>query len=372
MRYTLFCCMCLLLALVSCNKHNDESHVSCSDYITHANGFSVIENDGYIVVQIRNPWKTGSLLQSYILVPHDKAMPDSLPKGTVIRTPLNNSLVYSSVHANVIKELGHLSAVKGVCDVQYFTMPEITGGVKNGVIANVGSSMAPVTERIIAMSPDAIILSPYQSTGYIDVLPKGIPVVECADYMETSPLGRAEWIKLFGLLLNERERADSIFSAVEKDYNELKSMAQNIAGRPKVLSETIINGTWYVPGGDSYMAQLFTDAGGDFPWSDVKTSGSIPLDMAQVLNKAHDADIWLVKSFDPTLSYNKLKSQHALNEKFKAFKEKKIYFCDTERTTFFQDFPFHPELLLREYISIFHSQQFSDYNLKYFKPLKDE
>ena len=149
-------------------------------------------------------------------------------------------------------------------------------------------------------------------------------------------------------------------------------IVDNISQKPKILSENIINGTWYVPGGDSYMAQLFADAGGAYAWSDRHTSGSIPLDMAQVLNKAHDADIWLIKSFDSAFSYSKLKSQHALNEKFKAFKDKNIYYCDTERTTLFQDFPFHPEVLLKEYIAIFHPHLANGYTLKYFKPLADE
>lgn len=360
------------MLFASCNSSNVNNNSAVQDN-SHAKGFSVIENDGYTVVQINNPWKEGALLQTYILVPQNQALPSDLPQGQIIRTPLKNVLVYSTVHANAIMELGHLHAIKGVCDAQYFTIPEINEGIKKGSISNIGSGMAPVTEKIIAMAPDAIILSPYQSTGHIDALPKGVPVVECADYMETSPLGRAEWIKIFGLLFNEKNIADSIFSHVENHYNELKSSVQDITNRPKILSETIINGTWYVPGGDSYMAQLFADAGGDFPWSENKTTGSIPLDMAQVLNKAHDADIWLIKSFDPEFSYKKLKSQHSLNEKFKAFKEKNIYFCDTERTTLFQDFPFHPDLLLKEYISIFHPQhQAEDYNLKYFKPLKDE
>ena len=127
-----------------------------------------------------------------------------------------------------------------------------------------------------------------------------------------------------------------------------------------------------MPGGKSYMARLFADAGAEYAWSKVDTSGSIPLDMPRVLEKAHDADVWLIKSYDDEFSYSKLKAQHALNAQFKAFRSQNIYFCNTACTTFFQDFPFHPEILLKEYISIFHSQLIADYKPTYFKPLKNE
>lgn len=372
MRYIIWCCMCMISLCVSCNNPNKQYDEACVRQNMYATGFSVTPCDGYTIVEIKNPWKSSSTLQSYILIPRNEQLPDSLPNGTIIRTPVNSSLVYSSVHANAIKELGHISAITGVCDAQYFTIPEITDGIANERIVNAGSSMAPITERIIALSPEIVLLSPYQNSGYADNIPSNIPILECADYMETTPLGRAEWIKVLGLLYGEEHKADSIYNAVVNNYTELVEIVDNISQKPKILSENIINGTWYVPGGDSYMAQLFADAGGAYAWSDRHTSGSIPLDMAQVLNKAHDADIWLIKSFDSAFSYSKLKSQHALNEKFKAFKDKNIYYCDTERTTLFQDFPFHPEVLLKEYIAIFHPHLANGYTLKYFKPLADE
>lgn len=366
--------LCFFLLLVACNSTKSDKNAQNvpTTVFTQAKGLVITPHDGYTEVAIKNPWKEGSTLQTYILVPSNSSVPQNLPKGAVIRTPLTNALVYSSVHANAIKELGQLSSVKGVCDAQYFTMPEITEGVNNGTISNVGSSMSPITEKIIALSPDAIILSPYQNAGYDELARLGIPIIQCADYMEASPLGRAEWIKLFGLLYEEVDKADSIYNCVVKSYNELKQLAVTASANPKILSENIINGTWYVPGGDSYMAQLFNDAGGFYAWNDVHSTGSIPLDMPRVLEKAHDADIWLIKSFDSEFSYTKLKSQNPLNAEFKAFKEQKVYFCDTERTTLFQDFPFHPELLLKEYIAIFHPQLLPEYSLQYFKPLINE
>lgn len=367
-------CIPIIFILIACSptsKHNS-SHSSNDDFtpvpMLHANSITIEHNSSNDSrISIINPWKKDANLCSFTLSDSD----ESTPSNTITR-PLKRVIVYSTVHANIIKELGHLSAVKGVCDPQYFTIPEIIEGVNNGSIVNVGSSASPNIERIIALSPDAVIVSPYQDSQFKDIEKLGITVVQCADYMETSPLGRAEWIKLFGELFGEQEKADSIYNNVLTEYNQLKQLATQLQHKTKVLSENIINGTWYVPGGDSYMAQLFADAGSTYAWSDVHTTGSIPLDMAQVLEKSHDADVWLIKSLESSFSYTKLKVQNALNSEFKAFKQKNIYFCDTERTTLYQDFPFHPELLLKEYIAIFNPQLLPDYNTQYYKPLLDE
>ena len=367
-------CIPIIFILIACSptsKHNS-SHSSNDDFtpvpMLHANSITIEHNSSNDSrISIINPWKKDANLCSFTLSDSN----ESTPSNTITR-PLKRVIVYSTVHANIIKELGHLSAVKGVCDPQYFTIPEIIEGVYNGSIVNVGSSASPNIERIIALSPDAVIVSPYQDSQFKDIEKLGITVVQCADYMETSPLGRAEWIKLFGELFGEQEKADSIYNNVLTEYNQLKQLATQSQHKPKVLSENIINGTWYVPGGDSYMAQLFADAGSTYAWSDVHTTGSIPLDMAQVLEKSHDADVWLIKSLESSFSYTKLKVQDALNSEFKAFKQKNIYFCNTERTTLYQDFPFHPELLLKEYIAIFNPQLLPDYNTQYYKPLLDE
>lgn len=372
MRLYRYCILCILSAFISCNNQSKQDTANSAQENLYAENIIVTPHDDYTRIDIKNPWEKSRILQTYILVPRNSELPDSMPEGTVIRTPINSTLVYSSVHAQAIKELGHIESISGVCDAQYFTIQEISDGVAEGTIMNVGSSMSPIVEKIIALAPEAIVLSPYQNSSYGDLTRLGIPIIECADYMETSPLGRAEWIKFFGYLYQEQEKADRIFNKVSSDYNTLKELASQMEQKPKILSENIINGTWYVPGGNSYMAKLFTDAGGTYAWSDVKTSGSIPLDMPRVLEKAHDADVWLIKSYDPTFSYSKLKSQNALNAQFKAFQEKNIYFCNTTSTTLFQDFPFHPEVLLKEYMAIFHPQLFTDYNTKYFKPLKDE
>ena len=151
--------------------------------ITAARLLSMERTEGYTVVNVGNPWK-GGVLHRYVLVPSDSVLPDDLPEGTVVRTPVKNALVYSSVHTSLMRELNALDAVRGVVDSQYFIDQDITDGVKSGKIADCGNSMNPTVEKVIEMGPDAILLSPYQDASYGQIASMDIPIIECADYLE--------------------------------------------------------------------------------------------------------------------------------------------------------------------------------------------
>ena len=361
-------CLMLVALLVSCRGNVTERQAEATDsVITQAQLLSLERHEGYTLATIRDPWKQGGVLHRYVLVPADKPLPSEMPEGTLVRTPLRSALVYSSVHTSLMRELGMFGSVKGVCDAQFFTDPEVTNAVKAGTIADCGSSMAPTIERVIAMQPDGILLSPYQDATYGQITTLDIPIIECADYMETTPLGRAEWVKFYGELLGQRERADSLYAAVEQAYNTLKnSVAAECRNRSlKVLTENVIQGVWNVPGGNSYMARILIDAGFIYPWADNTSTGSLNLDFNQVLAKAQDAHIWLIKSFN-IRTYADLKGSYSLNDQFRAFQEHKVYVCDTNLTRFYERFPFHPDVLLREYHNL--SMGRLD-QLQFFKPL---
>lgn len=355
------------MALMAACRGNlaENQAVSNDSVITQAQLLVMDRADNYTLVTILDPWKSGGVLHRYVLVPAESQLPANLPEGTVVRTPLRSALVYSGVHTSMMRELGAIDALKGVCDVQFFTDPEVQEAVKAGRLADCGSSMAPTIERVIEMQPDGILLSPYQDAAYGQITTLDIPIIECADYMETTPLGRAEWVKFYGELLGQRERADSLYAAVEKAYNELKGKVAQTGAHPKVLTEMVISGVWNVPGGNSYMARLIQDAGGIHPWADNKSTGSLNLDFNQVLAEAHDADVWLIKSFN-IHTYADLKGAYSLNDQFVAFKQHKVYACDTNVTRFYERFPFHPDILLMEYYNLFNGNLDL---LQFFKPL---
>lgn len=343
----------VLLALSACTsavKVDDGQDDRQAQLLTMEQG------NGFTLVTVANPWK-GGVLHRYVLVPRDVELPHDLPEGTVVRTPVKRALVYSSVHTSLLRELGAIDAVRGIVDRQYFVDSLLLADVDAGNVADCGNSMNPTVEKVIDMQPDAILLSPYQDASYGQITQLDIPIIECADYLEYDPLGRAEWMKFYGLLVGQRERADSLYDAVVNAYDDVKQVAAKAASRPTVVTEMVISGVWSVPGGQSYMARIIRDAGGDYLWADDDNTGSLSLDFNQVLARAQQADYWFLK-WTNINSLKDLQGVYELNKEMEAFKNKRVYVCDTEKSRFFDRVPFHPDLLLREFAAIMHPELF--------------
>lgn len=334
----------------------------------------IVKHADYTVVTIRNPWDTLKVLHTYLLADREKPLPEHLPEGTIVRTPLQKSVIYSSVHCSLWSELDELKGIGGVCGLEYIKLPQIQEGCRNGSIVNVGNSMNPDIERIIDLRPDAILLSPFENSGgYGRVGKLNIPIVECADYMETSALGRAEWMRLYGLLLGKEAQADSLFAGIEKEYLTLTQQvkSQNLK-RPTVISEMKNSSAWYIPGGNSTMGRLYQDAGADYVFAYLSNSGSVPLAFETVFDRGGNADIWLIKYNQPQdKTYSELERDYAPYARFKAFQDRKVYGCNTNHVPFYEESPFHPELLLKDLIKIFHPELLPDYDLKYFSNLAE-
>lgn len=334
----------------------------------------IVKHADYTVVTIRNPWDTLKVLHTYLLADREKPLPEHLPEGTVVRTPLQKSVIYSSVHCSLWSELDELKGIGGVCGLEYIKLPQIQEGCRNGSIVNVGNSMNPDIERIIDLRPDAILLSPFENSGgYGRVGKLNIPIIECADYMETSALGRAEWMRLYGLLLGKEAQADSLFAGIEKEYLTLTQQvkSQNLK-RPTVISEMKNSSAWYIPGGNSTMGRLYQDAGADYVFAYLSNSGSVPLAFETVFDRGGNADIWLIKYNQPQdKTYSELERDYAPYARFKAFQDRKVYGCNTNHVPFYEESPFHPELLLKDLIKIFHPDLLPDYDLKYFSNLAE-
>lgn len=334
----------------------------------------IVKHADYTVVTIRNPWDTLKVLHTYLLADREKPLPEHLPEGTVVRTPLQKSVIYSSVHCSLWSELDELKGIGGVCGLEYIKLPQILEGCRNGSIVNVGNSMNPDIERIIDLRPDAILLSPFENSGgYGRVGKLNIPIIECADYMETSALGRAEWMRLYGLLLGKEAQADSLFAGIKKEYLTLTQQvkSQNLK-RPTVISEMKNSSAWYIPGGNSTMGRLYQDAGADYVFAYLSNSGSVPLAFETVFDRGGNADIWLIKYNQPQdKTYSELERDYAPYARFKAFQDRKVYGCNTNHVPFYEESPFHPELLLKDLIKIFHPELLPDYDLKYFSNLAE-
>lgn len=349
----------VLSFLASCDAGNGKNHsISQGDTIPtkYVTNLTMVDYGDFIKADLRNPWDTTRILQTFLLVPADSAIPQGLPDGTVVRTPLQRSIVYTSVHNSLIDELGASDAVAGICDTKYICKPQIRKRIEEGSIADCGTSMAPNIEKILQLRPDAILLSAFEnSNDHNKVGQTGIPIIDCTDYMETSPLARAEWMKFFGRLYGKGQEADSLFDVVEKSYLDTKALVKDVTDRPVVLTDLIYGQSWNLPAAYSTTGVLIEDAGGKNPFDSFKTSGSVQLAPEEVLYKAKDADVWLLKySRHTPLTIRELAEDNPIYSKFKAWDDGNVYGCDTEKTTYFEDAAFHPHWILAEFASLFH------------------
>lgn len=291
----------------------------------------------------------------------------------MVRIPLTHSLIATSVHCELLKMLGKEQCISGVCDLQYITSEWVKERNRSGKIADCGNSLTPNIEQVIQLSPDAIFLSPMQNSGgYGKIANIGIPIIELADYMEGTPLGRAEWVKFYGLLFGCEKKAEKMFEETEKQYAELKKKAGQATSHPLLLMDKVEGGAWFLPGGKSTMAQMISDANIRYAYSHDTSAGSIQKAKESVVETNAQADLWLMRYYKPegSLSLKELAEQDKSYELIKAYKQGNVYGCNTATSRFFEETPFRPDMLLRDFIIIAHPELKGLGKAQYFSNLK--
>lgn len=364
----------LAVSLFSCGGGRTGASQDEGDTLAfrYASLLTVVRHQGYTVASLSNPWKPGRTLHQYVLVPADSALPTHLPCGTLLRTPLSRSMIFTTVHCAMLLSLGEEQRIAGVADLKYIKLPWVQQQVASGRIADVGEGMSPVIEKIIDSHPDAILLSPFENSGgYGRVEETGIPLVECAEYMEASPLARAEWIRFYGLLFGCEARADSLFAQVDSCYNALRTLAGRQPEHPSVMVDKVTGSVWYVPGGQSTIGRMIADAGGRYLWADDQHSGSVSLPFESVLERAADADVWLFRySADHPITASELLTEHHGYDQFRPFRRRAAYGCNVEQSLFYEESPFRPDLLLTDFIRILHPSLPGLPPLRYYQPVE--
>lgn len=339
----------------------------------YAKGFVIKHFKDYSTVNVRDPWSrdTSKLLQRYVLVNRDRPLPKALPKGTVVKVPIKRAIVYTSVQCSVLEYLDCIDDIVGVCEPQYIDSKAIKQRVNNGLIANIGEASAPNIEKMIDVTSEVILASPFENCGYGAAEKIGIPIIEFADYTERMPLARTEWIKFYGLLLDKKEKADSIFMRTCSRYDSLKTIAAEAANKPTLLAERKYGSSWAVPAGESYTCVFYEDAGADYIFDAEKGSGSINMSFETVLDRAMDADIWILKyNSSKEMSYADLRAEYGPYSMFNAFKNRRIFACNTGTSPYYDIITLHPDYLLENLIWVFHPELLPDYKPSYFFPLK--
>lgn len=360
--------------LCSCGGNADKAAgpASAGDTLTHqAALLTMVSHRGCTEVLIADPWQgKNSLLAHLYLVPRAEAAAFDAPHGsTVVPVPVERSVVFSSVHTSPLFEIGAGEALTGVADGQYFAEGDTVHSLlASGHLVDVGSSSSPSVEQILALEAEVVLLSPMQGSDNSVMSRSGIAVIPMADYMERTPLGRAEWIRLLGALYGHEAAADTMYAGVTAAYGRLCTSVKDLP-RPRVLTENLTSGVWYVPAGDSYMARMLADAGADYPWADVPGEGSLSLDAAAVLDKASDADFWLMRTFGPAPAPAALAGDNPAASHIKAFADGNIFVCDTSVKPIFNDIAFHPERVLADFVAIFHPEAAAGAATAYYEKL---
>lgn len=372
--FFLFSTLCILSSCSDINNNNvnyDNTNDSLN-LVHYARNFKIYPYDSGYKLVITNNFSSS---KEFFLFNDSVEIPEELTEKQVIKTPINSAIAFSSTQWSVFQKLNELDRVKGILESNYTKNEEILSLVSEGKILDVGMSTNVNTEKIIHLHADLILYTPYPSTDYSNLEELcGATMMPFPDYLESHPLGRAEWLKVVGLLCGREKETNQWFDSIASRYETLKEITSELRDKPSVFSDLPFENQWYVPGGNSYIAKIFSDAGGEYIWNDNESTGSLHIDAESVLLKAQQADFWrVINSYDEPFTYERLEKENELYPLFKAFKEKKILVCNARESGYFEQSQYEPDILLADFIYHFHpdllKNEWTNYTPKYFKRL---
>ena len=339
--------------------------------VKYATGFSVRDSADVRLVRITtgSSHKGKGNCYQFALVHSDDV---TVPKGfTKVRVPITSTICMTSLQLSNFTILDAHDVVKGLTGTKNLFNEDILARVKDGRIVKIGMEGNFDTEMVLAANPQVIFISPSKRGGYDAIKETGITLVPHLGYQELDPLGQAEWIKFIGMFIGKEQEANEVFAGIESRYNELKAKASKVSTRPTVTSGEMHYGNWHAVGGKNYLAQIFRDAGADYVINDEETSGE-NLEFEKMYALAANADYWrILNSFPGEFSYEALKASEPRNELFKAFKERKVIYCNMKQQPYYEISPVEPDVLLKDFVAIFHPELVEpDYEPKYYKLLK--
>ena len=322
--------LCLLgLVCVACQPTTNTSALE------NTAGFNIdIQNDS-TTITIYSPWQKGKVMQQL-----------AIGNGQWVE----RVVCTSATHIGFISELGMTDKVVGVCRPErVYNLSE----EDRERITDIGDDMQPSMEQILLLNPDLVILYTYAQGDPIpaQVEALGIPILYCNEWTETTPLARAEWIRVFGAVFGCQTKADSVFASICDAYERLRAMGDGQLAKGKsIMSGMSWRGTWYVPAGGTFMGNLFRDAGAQYKYEGNPSTSSIPLTMEQAIQDFSQADVWV------GCEANSLKDLEAIDKKhtwFKAFQTKEVYnfrrrALSSGANDFWESATVHPERVLQD------------------------
>ena len=344
--------------------------------VEYAEGFEVEYFNNYKVISVLRPWRDSDITFSYVLVQCGTPAPEGFEDAAIIEVPVSTAVSMSTTYIPHFVELGLLDQLVGVDEADFIYNPDVREKIDAGDIVEIGGGSTVNVELVLDLDPDLIVTYGLGSPDYDAhpvLLDAGLNVALNSDYMETSPLGRAEWIKFTGMFFNREAEANAFFDGVAERYNDLVAQVGEIEERPTVLVNGIYSDTWFVAGGGSYTAQLIEDAGAEYLWSDDESSGGLPLSFEAVLERGQAADYWINPNFWFSLADGLAEDERYAE--FAAFENGNVYNNNARVNEFggndyLESGVVNPDLLLVDLVAIFHPELLPDHELFYYQHME--
>ena len=358
----------LLWTVISCNKPKKEIKVNQKDNqsktsIKYAKGFDIEIYKGYTKLIIKSPYPDATQYQEFILM-SDREM--DFDGDNKIYVPVKKLVATSTTHIPMIEILDETNSLIGFPTTNYISSKKTIERVKQGKIKDLGNEQDFNTEVLISLQPEVMIAFSMGKSSklYENIEQNGIPVIYNGDWLEDSPLGRAEWIKFFGALYDKNEEADSIFRAIEFEYLKAKKIALQAQNKPTIMSGVLYKDKWNLPAGESFTAQLYKDANTDYLWKNSEGQGSLVLSFETVFEKAEKAEYWIGSGY--YTSMEEVAAANAHYQQFETFKTKQIYSFSKRRSEnggveYFEFGPLQPDVVLKDLIKVVHPELLPEY-----------
>jgi len=344
--------------------------------LTYTDGFMIEYHNNYKVVTVLTPWPGATESLQYVLVQCGTSAPDGFSEAQIIEVPVMSIVTLSTTYLPFLDELGLLDRLVGLDDATYVSNPTVLKMAEEGKLTLLGYGSGVNVEQALDLQPDLIMAYGSGAAEY-DAHPvlmdAGLKVVINAEWLDTSPLGRAEWGKFIAVFFNKEADGEALFAETAQQYNDLVALAASATDKPTVFANTDYQGTWFMPGGNSFAAAFLKDAGASYLWADDTSTGSLPLAFEAVFDKAKDAQFWVNVGFFFTLE--DLLAADARYADFAAFQNGTVWNNDAKTSAaggndVYESAVAHPELVLADLIKIFHPDLLPDHELVYYRQVK--
>lgn len=354
--FIFFQLLCLLLLSSCADFSQKEEHDAQKQMeLAYAKGFKIYFSDNYQKVEIIDT-SSGKKRATYYLVEDENV--DVPSDGEKLQIPIRKIAVTSATHIGFINALNELNSVKGLSSPQLIYNEKIR---ECDTLVNLGDAFNLNFEKLFFLYPEAITLTFYggETEKHNRIKQGGIPILYINEWKEQHPLARAEWIKFFGAIYNKTALADSLFELTEQRYNATKLLAEKkTSEKPQVMIGGNFKGTWYVPGGMSFMGNLLKDASCSYVYENDSTTESIPLSVESVLYHFSQADVWLGA---PSETKDMLINLDERNSLFDAVRSGNVYNFFARRTEsggndFWESGVVQPEKILSDFVKIIHPE----------------